>query len=174
MGNKVSSKLVESLEPIQRGEYLTHGMMKIYEKKLDILIPSSVKLVCFRFVGELLIEHPAVTKPAKFSHKELLQRKIIIEVDQIIINPTKANPENLVYQFTQTSRNEYELEVQYKVGFGSSISPFPEPFTLNMDNLKEKYNNGETKFSVEFMIMSIERLLTWLPTLKCNLIPLKY
>ena len=172
MGNRTS--VAESLLPIERAEYLTNRMMRIYEKELDICIPSGIKCICLQFVGKILIERAAVSSPAKFSHAELLKEQVIIDVDQEPLRYTKANVNNLVYYFTQISGNKYEMEIKYKVGFGAKISPFPEPFMMDLHDLDKSRKTGVKMYEAELIKMSVQKLLSWLPSLKCNLKPLKY
>ena len=116
MGNTFGTKLVAPLVPIQRGEYLAYGMMRIYEKELDIVIPSSVKLVCFQFVGEIQIEHPSVTgqsqTEAKLPQNNRNYKPNPIDISTII--KVKDEENDIVNIYWTTPSNSFG-KISYKI-----------------------------------------------------------
>jgi len=97
-----------------------------------------------------------------FTHRELENMKVIIDVDEEVLEQTKANVKNLVYYFTQINPDEFEVEVKYKVGFGAKISPFPEPFPLNLSKLLEMREQNISRYQMEMVTLHVNLLINLL------------
>ena len=103
-------------------------------------------------------------KAVKFTHRDLVKQSVIVDVDQQVLNQTKANFNNLVYYFSQIGPDEFEVEVKYKVGFGAKISPFPEPFHLSLSKLLEMREAHQSRYQLEMVTLQVNLLINLLNT----------
>jgi len=104
------------------------------------------------------------SKPVKFTHKQLQENGVIIEVDEEVLKQTKANFNNLVYYFSQVGSDDFEVEVKYKVGFGAKINPFPEPFRLSLSKLLEMQDANQYRYQLEMVTLQVSLLINLLNT----------
>mmetsp|Transcript_105123 Transcript_105123/g.128334 ORF Transcript_105123/g.128334 Transcript_105123/m.128334 type:complete len:319 (+) Transcript_105123:1-957(+) len=101
-------------------------------------------------------------KPVKYGHKKLYDMGVIVGVDEDVLRQTKANFNNLVYYFSQTGPDEFEVEVKYRVGFGAKISPFPEPFQLSLSKLLEMRESHQARYQLEMVTLQVNLLINLL------------
>lgn len=104
------------------------------------------------------------SKQRKFTHQKLQQMGVIIDVDEEVLQQTKANFNKLEYYFAQIAPDEYEVEVKYRVGFGARISPFPEPFRLSLTKLLEMQDNHQNRYALEMVVLNVKELIILINT----------
>ena len=98
-------------------------------------------------------------KTVKFGHKKLVSSGVIVDVDQEVIKSTKSNPTKFVYYFTQVGANEFEIDIKYKVKFGSKISPFSQAFQISLIKLLEMREQSQSRYVLEFFTFSVDHLI---------------
>jgi len=104
------------------------------------------------------------SKPVKFTHKQLQEMNVMLEVDEELLKTTNENLNNLTYYFSQVGPDEFEVEVKYKVGFGTKISPFPEPFKLSLSKLLEMQDANQFRYQMEVVTLQVNLLINLLNT----------
>jgi len=104
------------------------------------------------------------SKPVKYTHKQLQETGVILDVDEDLLRQTKANFNNLFYYFSQVGPDDFEVEVKYKVAFGAKINPFPEPFRLSLSKLLEMQDANQYRYQLEMVTLHVSLLINLLNT----------
>ena len=101
-------------------------------------------------------------KTVKFNHKKLISGMVIIDIDEKETKAKKINVSKNIYYITQVDANDFEIQIKYKVGFGTKINQFPEPFKVSLVELLEMREKQHNRYQLGYLTLGINPFINLL------------